>query len=65
MATSEGSKPVRDLSKGVKERIAYILQQDIEECGKVAQYVRKRSQSREVNTDTVLSTFANAAACIS
>ena len=49
MATGEASsKPGRDLSKGVKERIAYIIQQDIEECGKVAQYVRKRSKSREV-----------------
>ena len=40
----------RDQSKGAKERIAVILEKDIEECGKVAACVRRHSLSKEVKS---------------
>lgn len=47
MAVSGATKLTKP-SKAVKERVAYIVEQDINELGKVAQYIRKRSQSKEV-----------------
>jgi hypothetical protein len=42
------SKAKKDLSHSAKERINTLLQNDIDECGRIVRYIRQHSQSREV-----------------
>lgn len=45
---SSSRKPKKDPSQIAKDRITSILEQDVEECGKIARYVRQHSNSRDV-----------------
>lgn len=45
---SSSRKPKKDPSQVAKDRITSILEQDVEECGKIARYVRQHSNSKDV-----------------
>ena len=44
-------------SKVTKERLAHILQQEVQECGRVARQLCQQSKSREVGVSAHLSPF--------
>lgn len=46
---SRNSKPKEKPSKVTKDRLTHLLEQDINECGKMAKYLVQQSGSREVS----------------
>ena len=51
MSTTRSTR--KDPSKVTKERVAFLVEQDIEESGRIARYIRQHSKSRDVSANII------------